>query len=101
MAALLWGTAPDASLLGDVQSGKLRDQATLERQVIRMLRDPKASYLVSNFFEPWLMLDKLKSNQIDPAIFPQFDAELLHAMQTESRLFLEDQLRENRNAVEL
>jgi hypothetical protein len=101
LAAFLWGTVPDASLLGDARNGRLWDQATLERQVIRMLRDPKASHLVSNFFEPWLMLDKLDAHQVDPAIFPQFDAELLQAMRTENRLFFEDQLRENRNALEL
>ena len=101
IAAFLWGTAPDASLLDDAQRGRLRNDVALERQVSRMLRDPKSSHLISNFFEPWLFLDKLKTTSIDSALFPQVDAELLQSMETEARLFLESQLRENHDAVEL
>ena len=96
VAALLWGSAPDASLLSDARSGKLSDEATLERQVIRMLKDPKSSNLVAGFLEPWLYLDKLPTAPTD-----QLDAELLQAMKTEARLFLEDQVRENQNALDL
>ena len=49
----------------------------------------------------WLSLDKLKTAQPDPSLYPQFDAELLQAMDTETRLFLQSQLREDRDAVEL
>jgi hypothetical protein len=101
IAALLWGAAPDASLLVDARSGRLRDPGVLNRQVVRMLRDPKAVNLVSNFLEPWLSLDKLEKISADPAIFPQADPELFQAMKTEARLFLESQLREDRGALEL
>jgi mono/diheme cytochrome c family protein len=105
IAAFLWGSAPDASLLGDARSGRLRDEAVLERQVSRMLRDSKSSKLISNFFEPWLAVDKLKdklkATEVDPSLAQQFDAELLQSMETETRLFLENQLRENHNALEL
>jgi hypothetical protein len=96
IAAFLWGGAPDASLLNDARSGNLLDDAVLERQVIRMLRDPKSSHLVSTFFEPWISLDKLQ-----PGPAEQLDAELLQAMKTETRLFFEDQLRGNHSAMEL
>jgi hypothetical protein len=96
MAALLWGSAPDASLLSDARDGKLLNESVLERQVTRMLRDPKSTSLVSRFFEPWLQLDKLPAAPAD-----QLDAELLQSMKTEARLFLESQLRENHNALEL
>jgi tetratricopeptide (TPR) repeat protein len=101
IAALVWGAAPDAPLLEDARRGRLQDDSVVEQQVTRMLRDPKSSYLISSFFEPWLLLDKLKMAQIDPALFPQFDAELLQSMETETRLFLESQLRENHDALEL
>jgi Protein of unknown function (DUF1592)/Protein of unknown function (DUF1588)/Protein of unknown function (DUF1585) len=100
IAALVWGTAPDASLLEDARNGSLRDPAVLNRQVIRMLRDPKSVNLVANFLEPWLLLDPNK-NPIDPAAFPQADPELLQSMQTETRLFLESQLREDHSVLEL
>ena len=98
IAALLWGTSPDASLLQDARDGSLHDPAVLNRQVIRMLRDPKSTNLVSNFLEPWLSLDK---PPIDPSVSPVADAELLQSMKTEARLFLESQLREDRGALEL
>jgi len=66
-----------------------------------MLRDDRSVSLVDNFFTAWLALDRLRTAQIDPAVFPQFDTELRQAMGTETRLFLESQLREDRDAVEL
>ncbi|HTG73708.1 MAG TPA: DUF1592 domain-containing protein [Terriglobia bacterium] len=93
IAALLWGSAPDASLLADARNGSLRDPAVLNRHVARMLRDPKSRSLVSNFLEPWLSLDQLKQTSMDP--------ELLQSMETEARLFLESQLREDHGVLEL
>jgi hypothetical protein len=93
IATFLWGTAPDASLLEDARNGKLNGP-TLERQIARMLKDPKSSHLVSDFFEPWLSLNRLKPG-------PQLDVDLVQSMQTETRLFLESQVRLDRDALEL
>jgi hypothetical protein len=96
IAGFVWGGAPDASLLDDARSGKLADEAVLEQQIIRMLRDPRSSHLIANFLEPWLSMDKLQTASAE-----QLDAELLQAMKTETRLFLENQLRDNHNALQL
>ncbi len=101
LATFLWNGVPDALLLEAARRGDLHDPAVLNRHVLRMLRDPKSVSLVDNFFAPWLSLDKLKTAQPDPSQYPQFDAELLQAMDTETRLFLQSQLREDRDAVEL
>jgi mono/diheme cytochrome c family protein len=101
IAALVWGAAPDAGLLEDARNGSLRDPSVLNRHVIRMLRDPKSVSLVSNFLEPWLSLDQLNKFSVDPAVFPEAGPELLQSMQTEMRLFLESQLREDRPVLEL
>ena len=93
IAALLWGSAPDASLLADARNGSLHDPAVLNRHVVRMLRDPKSLSLVSSFLEPWLSLDQLKGTSMDP--------ELLQSMESETRLFLESQLREDHGVLEL
>jgi len=100
IAALIWGGAPDASLLEDARNGNLRDPTILNRQVTRMLRDPKSVSLVSDFLEPWLLLDQRNRNAIDPSVF-QADPELLQSMQSETHLFLESQLREDRPVLEL
>jgi hypothetical protein len=57
--------------------------------------------LLDNFFVKWLSLDRLKTARPDPLVFPQVDRELLEAMGTETRLFVQNQLREDRDAVEL
>ena len=101
IAALVWGAPPDASLLEDARSGGLHDPAVLNRQVTRMLRDPKSASLVSKFLKPWLSLDQPNKTPFDLAVFPQADSELLQSMEAETRLFLESQLREDRGAVEL
>ena len=99
LATLIWSAAPDATLLEAARRGDLHDPALLQRQVVRMLRDQKSDALVDNFFiTRWLTLDGLKANRSQ---YPQVDDELLQAMQTEVRLFLQSQLREDRDAVEL
>jgi hypothetical protein len=100
MAAFLWNGAPDAELLEAARRGELRDPAGLSRQVARMLRSSKSDSLADAVAE-WFGLDRLRRVQLDPAVFPQFDAELRQAMETETRLFLLSQLREDRAALEL
>lgn len=101
LATFLWNSLPDAPLLEAAARGNLHEPATLNGEVVRMLRDPKAISLIDGFLGPWLWLDKLKSIRADSPLAPRVDAELLEAMQTESRLFLQSQLREDRDAVEL
>lgn len=101
LARFLWDAPPDAPLLEAAGRGDLHDRGSLTGQVLRMLRDPKSSSLVDNFFAPWLSLDRLTSGQRDPSRYPGVDSELLQAMHIETRLFLHSQLREDRDAVEL
>jgi len=101
MATFLWNGAPDAELLASARRGSLRDPVALNRQVARMLRDPRSDSLVDRFFSEWLLLDRLGKTQPDSAVHPQFDPELRQAMETETRLFVQSQLREDRGALEL
>jgi hypothetical protein len=101
LATFVWNAAPDAPLLDAAQRGELRDGAALNLQVARMLRDPRSAALVDRFFSQWLALDRLRTARPDPLRYPQADARLLQAMEMETRLFLQSQLREDRDAVEL
>ena len=101
LASLIWNAKPDASLLEDAQRGRLHDPAVLNRHVLRMLRDSKSASLFDGFFADWLSLGRVKKATPDPALYPQVDADLVQAMQTETRLFVESQLRDDRDAVEL
>jgi hypothetical protein len=101
VAAFLWNAAPDAALVEAAQRGELSDPAALRRQVVRMLRDVRSDALIDRFFADWLSLDRVSRAQPDPSVYPQFDADLRRAMETETRLFLQSQLHEDRDAMEL
>jgi len=101
LATLIWNGRPDASLLEDARRSRLHDSATLNGQVLRMLRDPKSVSLVTGFFSDWLSLNGVNRAASDAALNGQIDADLVQSMQTETRLFLESQLRDDRDAVEI
>ncbi len=101
LARFLWSDGPDPSLVEAARRGDFRDPVALSRQVLRMLRDPRSAALLESFFAKWLSLDRLKNARPDPLVFPDVDVELLQAMGTETRLFVQSQLRDDRDAVEL
>ena len=101
LARFLWNDVPDGQLAEVARRGELDDPRVLNRQVVRMLSDRRSDALLDNFFAKWLALDKLKTTRPDSVVFPQVDRELLEAMGTETWLFVQSQLREDRDAVEL
>ena len=68
--------------------GKLHDPAVLEHQVRRMLADPRADSLVSNFADQWLYLRNLRGVAPDLETFPNFDDNLRQAFKTRDRAVL-------------
>ena len=101
LSFFLWNSVPDDALLAAAERGALSDPEGLERQVRRMLADPRSERLSRNFFDLWLELHKIRNVAPDPTIFPAFDENLRDAMQRETELFLASQLREDRSALDL
>ena len=102
LSFFLWGSIPDDELLDVAARGQLRDPATLEQQVRRMLAQPRTrTTLAESFAGQWLGLRRLRNASPDPSVFPEFDENLRVAMQQETQLFLETQLREDRPLAEL
>jgi hypothetical protein len=101
LSFFLWGSIPDDELLDLGIRGRLKEPAILEAQVRRMLRDRRADALLNNFFGQWLLVRNVKSQVPDPKAFPEFDENLRYALERETTLFLETQLREDRSALEL
>ena len=97
----LWSSIPDDELRDVARRGELRDPVVLERQVRRMLADPRSSALVNSFAAQWLYLRNLRAVTPDVNEFPEFDENLRDALQRETELFLHSQLREDRSLVEL
>jgi mono/diheme cytochrome c family protein len=100
LSFFLWSTIPDAELLDLAERGRLSDPSTLERQVRRMLDDPRADALVSNFAGQWLQLRNVETVKPDPVIFP-FDEALRQAFLTETALFVSSIFREDRGLLDL
>ncbi|MCZ6488977.1 MAG: DUF1592 domain-containing protein [Acidobacteria bacterium] len=97
----LWSSIPDEELLSLAERGKLKDPAVLERQVRRMLADPRSKALVSNFAGQWLYLRNMKEVVPDPETFPEFDENLREAFLRETELFFGSMLREDRSVLDL
>jgi hypothetical protein len=73
----------------------------LDAQVTRMLADPKASSLVTNFAMKWLGLDGLDGIMPDQQVFPGFTDQLRRDLVTEAETFIRSVLLDNRPIVEL
>ena len=101
LSFFLWSSLPDDELLAAAAAGQLGDPATLRRQVRRLLDDPRAKTLVTDFASQWLHLGNLRAAAPDVNAFPEFDDDLREAFQRETELFLEVQLREDRGLLEL
>src|SRR5262249_52588459 len=100
LSFFLWSSIPDDELLDVAIRGQLRDPKVLEREVRRLLSDPRASALVSNFAGQWLFLRNLRNVTPDPDAFPEFDDNLREALQRETELFVESVLREDRSVLD-
>jgi Protein of unknown function (DUF1592)/Protein of unknown function (DUF1588)/Protein of unknown function (DUF1587)/Protein of unknown function (DUF1585)/Protein of unknown function (DUF1595)/Cytochrome C oxidase, cbb3-type, subunit III len=96
LSYFLWSSMPDDQLLTLAAQSKLRETATIDAQVKRMLADPRASALASNFAGQWLETRNLDVIKPDPKKFPEWNSDLREALKTESRMFFEYVLRENR-----
>jgi hypothetical protein len=70
LSFFLWNTIPDDELRDLAVRGQLGDENVLRQQVDRMLKDPRAATLASNFVYHWLDLKRLEEVEPDTSIFP-------------------------------
>jgi len=96
LSYFLWNSMPDDQLLSLAERRQLSAPGALSSQVDRMLADPKASAMAENFAGQWLEIRNLDSIKPDPQKFPAWTPELRDAMKTETRMFFDEILRENR-----
>ena len=101
LSFFLWSSIPDDELLDVAASGRLRQPAVLERQVRRMLADPRSQALVGNFAAQWLHFRNLRSTTPDKNLFPDFDDNLRQSFERELELFVGSVLEENRSVLDL
>jgi hypothetical protein len=101
LAFFLWSGPPDHELLTLAGQGKLSDAGVLEREVRRMMRDPRAATLATRFAAQWLRLQDLDKVQPDVRQYPDFDEQLRDAMRRETEVFFERLVRDDRSVLDL
>ena len=101
LSFFLWATSPDDELMNLALEGRLSDSKILEKQVLRMLADPRAESLATRFAYQWLRLQDLEKIHPDAVAYPQFDTTLADAMQRETELLFYNLIKEDRSVLEL
>jgi len=94
LAFFLWSSLPDDELLS-------QRPLHLEAQARRMLRDPRAMALVTNFADQWLYLRNLDAITPDARLFPDFDHNLRESLRTETSQLFADIIQNDRSVLDL
>src|SRR5258706_13675111 len=92
---------PDAALRSTAAAKTLHDPAELGRQVTRMLQDPKAHALTTDFVGQWLQLRDLPAAEVNAMAFPTFDPALRDAMSGETSRFFDEFFRQPVPAINI
>ena len=101
LSFFLWNTVPDAELVKVAMSGTLHLQPVLDKQVRRLLTDPRSETLSTRFAAQWLRLQDVEKLHPDALLFPSFDNELAKDYVRETELFFDSIVREDRNILDL
>jgi hypothetical protein len=101
LSYFLWGMPPDDALIAVAAERRLRDPLVLQKQVERMLADPRSESLATKFAGQWLHLPDLENLHPDLYYYPLYDHTLATGLKRETELFFDSIVREDRNVVDL
>ena len=103
LSFFLWNSIPDDELLQLAVDGRLKQPAVLEKQVTRMLADPRSITLAGNFVHQWLDMKRLDEIVPDSAVFPYASgrSDPRDDFRTELTLFADSLFKEDRSVVDL
>lgn len=101
LSYFIWGAAPDAELTKLAQSKQLSLPGVYEKQIARLLADPRSEALSRRFARQWLRLGDVEGVLPDAVAYPYFDRTLGDAFIKESELFFDSLVRDNRSILDL
>ena len=101
LSFLLWSSIPDDALIDVAAKNQLHQPLVLEREVKRMLADPKADALVENFGDQLFYLRNLPSTSPDGVFYPNWDDELRKSFRRETELLFQSVIKDNRSVTDL
>ena len=102
LSFFLWSSVPDNELIDTALNEDLHDPKVMEREVRRMLADPRSKSLTTDFAFQWLQitdLDHLEDR--DPARYPNFDQSLVNAFRGEMEYFINSVFSEDHSVLDL
>ncbi|MDA1276664.1 MAG: DUF1592 domain-containing protein [Verrucomicrobia bacterium] len=90
LSFFLWASIPDDELRRAARAGELREAAGLAAQAQRLLRDPKARRLATEFFGQWYGFYGFERHDgVDRTRFPEFTESLRRSLYQEVVAFFE------------
>jgi mono/diheme cytochrome c family protein len=95
LSYFLWSTMPDAELRAAAANGTLHQPEVLQKQIARMLNDPKIEQFTNGFARQWLQLRSVGMFQPDKKLYPDYDDFLQKSMIGESTAFFHQVLKQN------
>ncbi|HXG90719.1 MAG TPA: DUF1592 domain-containing protein [Vicinamibacterales bacterium] len=101
LSFFLWQSMPDAELHKLAADRTLRAPGMIEKQIKRMLADPRAESLSTRFAGQWLRLQDLDKVSPDYLQYPQYDDRLAQGFKRETELFFDSLVREDRSLLDL
>jgi hypothetical protein len=102
LSYFLWASMPDDELLRHAASGDLQKRDVLLAQAHRMLKDPRALGLATEFTGNWLSFRQFETNNsVDRTRFPSFNNDLREAMFQEPIRFMQDLISQDRSVLDL
>ncbi len=101
MSYFIWGLPPDAELRSLATEGRLSNEGELERQVTRMLEDPRSEALATRFAAQWLRLDDLDKVHPDRLLYPDFHQRLADELRRETELFFSNLVHQDGSVLDL
>ncbi len=102
LSYFLWSSIPDDELRRAAGAGELNDPQGIRRQVKRMVADPKARRLSTEFFGQWLGFYHFdRHNGVDTSRFTEFTDDVKKGMYDEAVSFFEHVIRKDRPVREM
>jgi mono/diheme cytochrome c family protein len=101
LSFFLWSSIPDQELIQLAAEDRLHDPAVIEKQVERMIADPRSDAFVENFTGQWLNVRGMAASEPVVDLFPDFDSTLREAYRREIELFFGSIIHEDHGVLDL
>lgn len=101
LALWLWNSVPDEELTALAHEGRLHERVTLQKQINRLLSDPRSERFIADFVGQWLDLRKIDATQPDTRLYPEYREHLKESIVAETRAYFRELITHNLSVTHL